>query len=57
LKLEALKYKLKTILEIKKSEMQYMDKGNGKQFKLFEIKMACWLGPFPSPKEMKVKSP
>jgi hypothetical protein len=46
---------LKTILEIKKSEMQYMDKGNGKQFFFFEINMVCWLGPFPSPKEMRVQ--
>jgi hypothetical protein len=48
LRLEALKYKLTTILEIKKLKMQYMDKANGKQSKLFEINMACWLGPFPS---------
>jgi len=33
------RYKLKTIFEIKKLEMQYMDKANGKHFKLFEIKM------------------
>jgi hypothetical protein len=49
-----MKYKLKTILKIKKLEMQYMDKTNGKHFKLFEIKMAWWLAPFPSPKEMKL---
>jgi hypothetical protein len=48
---------LKTIFGIKKSKMKYMDKPNGKQFKLFEIKMACWLNPFPSPKEMRVQSP
>jgi hypothetical protein len=31
-----------------------MDKANGKNFKLFEIKMAWWLAPLLSPKEMKV---
>jgi hypothetical protein len=35
-----MKYKLKTILEIKKIKMQYIDKTNGKHFMLFEIKMA-----------------
>jgi hypothetical protein len=45
---------VKTIPKIKKLEMQYMDKTNGKHFKLFEIKMAWWLAPFPSPKEMKL---
>jgi hypothetical protein len=35
-----MKYKLKTICEIKKLEMQYMDKVNGKHFNFFEIKMA-----------------
>jgi hypothetical protein len=45
------------VFEIKKSKMKYMDKRNGKQFKLFEIKMAWWLVPLPSPKEMKVQSP
>jgi hypothetical protein len=49
-----MKYKLKTILEIRKSEMQHMYKANGKHFKLFEIKMTWWLTPPPSPKEMKV---
>jgi hypothetical protein len=34
-----MKYKLKTVLKIKKSKMKYMDKTNGKHFKLFEIKM------------------
>ncbi len=49
-----MKYKLKTILKIKKLEMQYMDKTNGKHFKLFEIKMAWWLAPFPFPKETRL---
>jgi hypothetical protein len=43
-----MKYKLKTIFEIKKSEMQHMNKANGKHFKLFEIKMTWWLTPLPS---------
>jgi hypothetical protein len=34
-----------------------MDKANANHFKSFEIKMAWWLVPFPSPKEMKVQSP
>jgi hypothetical protein len=37
--------------------MQYMDKPNGKHFKLFEIKMAWWLAPLLPPKEMIVQSP
>jgi hypothetical protein len=40
-----------------KKKRQYMDKPNGKHLKLFEIKMAWWLAPFPSPKEMIVQSP
>jgi len=44
-----MKYKLKMILEIKKSEMQYMDKQNGKHVKLLEIKMVWWLTLFPPP--------
>jgi len=34
-----------------------MDKGNGKHFKLFEIKMAWWLASLPSPKETRTQSP
>jgi hypothetical protein len=33
-----------------------MNKINEKQFKLFEIKMAWWLTPLPSLKEMRVQS-
>jgi hypothetical protein len=32
-------------------------KANGKHLKLFELNMAWWLVPLPSPKEMKVQSP
>jgi hypothetical protein len=35
-----MKYELKTIPKIKKSEMQYMDKSNEKCVESFEIKMA-----------------
>jgi len=48
----------KKTLKIKKIGMQYMDfKANGKHLKLFEIKMAWWLVPLLSPKEMKIQSP
>ncbi len=36
---------------------QYMDKTNGKNFKLFEIKKDWWLTPLLSPKEMRIQSP
>ncbi len=34
-----------------------MDKTNGKNFKLFEIKKDWWLTPLLSPKEMRIQSP
>jgi hypothetical protein len=52
-----MKYKLKTVLKIKKSKMQYMDETNGKHFKFFKIKMAWRLVPLPSPEEMRIQSP
>jgi len=52
-----MKYKLKTTSKIFFKKMQYMNfKPNGKHLKLFEIKMAWWLVPLHSPKEMRVQS-
>jgi hypothetical protein len=48
------KYKLETIFEIKKLEMQYMNKTNGKHFKLFKDGLVISSSPFPQGDESSI---
>jgi hypothetical protein len=47
--LKAMSYKLQTIIEIKKLEMQYMDKPNGKHFQIVWNKDGLVVSSFPFP--------